>query len=238
LGQIEFFDANCRIARDNNAPANAPTDVEILLAEMDRIGIAGALAHASLSWLSTTPSRSSRLHFSCVLAPGEAASDALGWGAEAVRLLPNRYRYRFTLSDCGSLLSALQNARIPVFVDYESGHWTQPPANYDHIGEVCAAYPELPVVLCGAGIGEDKYLYGLFEKFSNFRIELSYYQVEGGIEAVCSRFGAARLLFGTGLPDFSPGSAMSYVSYARITERERRLIAADNLRALLPGALE
>ncbi len=47
------------------------------------------------------------------------------------------------------------------------------------------------------------------------------------------RFGAERLLFGTRLPYFTPGSAIGMLSYAGISEAERTRIAGDNLRNLL-----
>ena len=55
----------------------------------------------------------------------------------------------------------------------------------------------------------------------------------GWIEAFCRRFGAGRLLFGTGIPFWVPASVVSAVSYARISWDEKALIAGDNLRGLL-----
>ena len=235
MGTIEFFDSNCRTRFGSEASEKSPPDYDALLAEMDRVGIGEALVHTLSSARPDPRSRNPRLHISCVLTPGEPIPHLVSLGAKAVRFAPNRLHCQLTPRDCGTLLSELEAAHLPVFVDYESAHWTHPPANYDHIEQVCAAYPDLPVILCGVGIAADKHLYPLFERFSSFRIELSYYQVEGGIEAICSRFGAERLLFGTGMLDMSPASAMTYVSYARISEHQKRLIAGDNLRGLLAG---
>ena len=76
-------------------------------------------------------------------------------------------------------------------------------------------------------------MYPLFEKYAGFHIELSNYCGHRGIEELVRRFGAKRLLFGTRLPYFTPGSAIGMLGYADVSEAERKQIAGDNLRRLL-----
>jgi predicted TIM-barrel fold metal-dependent hydrolase len=67
-------------------------------------------------------------------------------------------------------------------------------------------------------------------------VEISGYQGLLAVEAVVKRFGAERLLFGTNLPTFNPGAAVTTVMYADIAEEDKSLIAAGNLRRLLESA--
>ncbi len=54
-----------------------------------------------------------------------------------------------------------------------------------------------------------------------------------GIEEICRRFGARRLLFGTGLPFTEAGPSIAQITYAEISDADKRSIAGDNLRKLL-----
>ena len=76
-------------------------------------------------------------------------------------------------------------------------------------------------------------MYPLFEKYKGLRIEAATYQVNFGIEEICRRFGAHRLLFGTGLPFTEAGPSIAQITYADVSDDDKRRIAGDNLRELL-----
>ena len=54
-----------------------------------------------------------------------------------------------------------------------------------------------------------------------------------GIERFVARFGAARLLFGSGLPESSPGGLIGYVMYSDISDDDKAAILAGNVETLL-----
>jgi predicted TIM-barrel fold metal-dependent hydrolase len=76
-------------------------------------------------------------------------------------------------------------------------------------------------------------LFPLLALFENLHIDISYYQVNDGIEVICEKFGAHHLLFGTGLPVFSPAAPISMLMYSRISMKEKKMIGCENLRKLL-----
>jgi predicted TIM-barrel fold metal-dependent hydrolase len=80
-------------------------------------------------------------------------------------------------------------------------------------------------------------LYPLLAKLPNLYIETAGLNVHHGIEDVCRRFGAERLLFGSGYPIRSMGGALLQTRSADIDESEREMIASGNLRRLL-GAVK
>lgn len=252
LSETIFFDASCCLGPDQFAAANAPLDAESLLKAMDRVGIAEALVYSSLAVIYSPITGNQaiieatngydRLHPCWVLVPEhtrELPEGAVAWmvgsGVRAARLMPNHHR--FSLSDwcSGTYLSDLAEAQVPTFIDYQINHWSSNAINYEAIEKLCSMHPTLPVILCGAGIADDRYIYPLLDRLPNLHLDLAYYQVEAGIEEICYRFGAERLLFATAMPKSTPGCSISYITYARISDDEKRLIAGDNLRNLLEG---
>lgn len=53
----------------------------------------------------------------------------------------------------------------------------------------------------------------------------------GFLEDFCCRYGPERLLYGSALPEFSPGPLLSYV-YSRADDEAKRLILGGNARKL------
>lgn len=151
-------------------------------------------------------------------------------GVKAVRLFPGVGDQNFSLAawNSGSLLSMLQEERVPVLMGLEQTDW-------NGIHDLCTEYPKLNIILTESDYRIDRNIYPLFEKFDNLYMEILGYKVSGGIEEICKRFGARRLIFGSGMPVFSGAGAMSMVNYARITDKEKRMIASENLESLIGG---
>ena len=57
--------------------------------------------------------------------------------------------------------------------------------------------------------------------------------VHNGIKEICSRYGAERVIFGSGAPENSVAAAVSLVRYSDISDEEEELIASGNLLKLL-----
>ena len=251
---MEHFDASCMLGRSAVRQPGAPTNAEELVGALRAVGIAEALVyHADaaeynpavgnerlLAEIANWP----ELHPCWVLGPhqtgelpppAEVVPALLEAGVRAVRLFPHDHRFRFRLWNIGSLLERLAAHRVPVWVDFGMGGWTDEFVDWEGLVEVCAALPALPVVLVRANIGSNRRLFPAMERFPNLLIETSYYTVHRGIELVAATFGVNRLLFGTGFPLRAPGSAITALAYALVSDDDRGRIAGGNLRALLQG---
>ena len=247
IKDLELFDANCMLGRIIAPKPEFPLSVEDLLDVMDGFEIREALVyHASSKEyhpadgnrvLLDQIAHCDRLHAMWVVMPSHTAEfpeetklveDMLAWGVKAARVFPHSDSHNFSLRHwvSGKLLRSLEIRRIPLFFDQEEVDW-------DTVHEVCETHPGLPLVLTNVNYRVNRFLYPLWERFANLHIEISSYCGHRAIEEIVDRFGAERLLFGTRLPYFTPGSAVGMLSYARIGEPDRKRIAGDNLRGLL-----
>jgi len=147
---------------------------------------------------------------------------------KAVRMYPAAHQYKTSAWNCRELFTALAANKIPLFIDLDQLAW-------DEIHQLLTDYPELNLILTGLNYIVDRNIYALFKKFTNLYIETIGYKVNNGIEEICGRFGAGRLIFGSGMPVFSGSAAVSMIRYARIGENEKRMIARGNLESLLEG---
>ena len=252
-----LFDCNCMLGRAPVRQPGAFFAVDGLLEEMDRLGIEQALVYSSIAQHYdpatgnrllleelAAAGRPERLHACWVLLPHathEMGVDSaevlvermLAAGVRAARLFPTQHRFSLSDWSAGPLLRALERHRVPVFIDFGNVHWSDRNTDWDALYHLLKAHARLPVVLVHEGIGSDRYLYPLMEAFPDLLLETSYYQPHRGIEAICRRFGHERLLFGTGMPVWAPGPAISMLAYADISDDARRAIGRENLRRLL-----
>ncbi len=242
---IAFIDSHCLIGRRAFREPGTLYKTEEFLREMEHHDIAGALVHHAFSVELYPPygndvlmqecGKSPRLfpcwallphHVNEMPPPEELAAQMLRQGVRAARILPRTHGFTpETLRACG-LLAALERAGILLIV---------PVAEMDlaALGALCEAHPLLPVLVTGVSWASDRQLFPLLERCANLRVETSCYQGHNSVEILARRFGAYRLIFGTGLPHMSPGAAKANVLYARVSEEEKRLIAGGNLLRLL-----
>lgn len=170
-------------------------------------------------------------HHTCEFPQPEKLRDQLREnGIRAVRMFPGVSDQNYSIDswNCGELFNMLQSCGIPLFIGLDQLAWHQ-------LYALHCEYPNLKVVLTDVHYRIDRNLYALLKQFGNLHVETYGYKVHHGIEELCSRFGAHRLIFGSSMPVFSGGSAVSMINYARISAREKRMIACDNLENLLGG---
>ena len=150
-------------------------------------------------------------------------------GVKAVRMFPGQWEQNFSLAEwnCRELFTVLQEYRIPVMLGLDSTDW-------DGFYDLLSSYPQLNVIMTEADYRIDRNLYSLLKKFDNLFIEIMGYKVHNGIEEICRRFGAHRLIFGSGMPVYS-GAVVCMVTYARISGEEKKQIASGNLEKLTGG---
>ncbi|MCK4655343.1 MAG: amidohydrolase family protein [Candidatus Cloacimonetes bacterium] len=158
--------------------------------------------------------------------PEELINVILEKGIRAVRIFPKTHKWSLSEWSAGVLLKILEKRSIPLFIDFEE-------TNFDQLNSVCSGHPNLPVVLTRAPFRLNRDIYALLSETSNLYIDTSFFQLYYGIEDVCEKFGANRLLFGSATPFFDPAPLIMVVKYARISKEEKAMIAGGNLMQLL-----
>ena len=167
-------------------------------------------------------------------APDFLVDNLLSQGVRFVRLFPGTAGHGFSLEPwcIDPLFEKLAEHRIPALIDFMLFRRDDP--DWGLIHTLCQRYPTLPIILAGQGIGRaSRSFYSLLQVCPNLYIELSKYTPFRGIEAICQRVDAKRLLYGSGLPQVAPGVSMTSITHASVSDEEKMLIASGNLERLL-----
>jgi predicted TIM-barrel fold metal-dependent hydrolase len=239
---MEYFDSNAMVGALGGGPEGVGLSPAALLDEMAHYGIANALVSstAAVEYNAREGNRAlareiepyPNLFPLYALTPEGGAFDAaaslLRDRPFAALLLPDRDHHNFSLAEwcAGPLLAGLEQRGIPVFL-------RTPLVNWQDVEAMLQAHPRLAVVLTHTGYRADRYIYPLVRRFSRLFIETCMYVGHRQLEEFARRFGAGRLLFGTNLPYYTPGAAVSVLAYTRLGDDERARVAGLNLRTLL-----
>jgi predicted TIM-barrel fold metal-dependent hydrolase len=158
---------------------------------------------------------------------GDALVEYLRDGqATAARLFPRDHNYGLGQTWCGDLFRTLAEAGVPVLLDLDQTSWPE-------IDEILSAHPGLHLIVLRVGYRIDRWVYPLFAKHAGLHLETAFYELHLAIEAVTERFGAERLIFGSGLPVWDAGGALTPILYADLPDEAKRQIAGETLRGLL-----
>lgn len=243
MSQFYFFDANAMLGRWPTEKL-AFYQVEDLVKRMDYVGIKKALVYHSLAQLYDPMSgnkilmeeiKNYRQLYGCwVLVPpftpeigtvDEIMAEMKENNIRAIRLCPKEHGFKLTPWNTGELLTALEQKRIPVLIDGDQ-------VELGNIQSLCETYPQLPVVLTRSGYRGIRMLYALLAQYENFYLEISSFLLYRGLEEVVEKFGAQRILFGTGMPIQDPAGAVTKLRYADIGEEAKEMITHQNLERL------
>lgn len=246
------MDCFCGIGPWNNRDRLLPYRSEDILALMDHFGIAQALVYSNMAarggWAPSANSiltemvrQEPRLLPAFTLAPHpyddspgpeDYASAMRQAGARAAWLWPTANRQTGGLWTwlLGDYLAMCCERRVPLFLNAEE-------IGFDDIHKLCLDFPELRLVLAGLGYGADAALFPLLRAHENVHVCLGHYYIPpGGPMRFLRHFPAERLLFGSGLPHFSPGGLIGHVMYAEISDEARDKILSGNMKRLLAEA--
>lgn len=246
---LEFFDCNCMIGSRGVYFKNTVYEKNGILNKMDFIGIKKALATSSFSYeynplygnkqiIKETKDEDKLLPVWAVLPnscneficeedlPREMKQNDVKF----VRMSPETERFSHSLNELvsGKLLSVLEECSIPILMDYDL-------SIYNEIVDMLSNHPNLKIIFLNTGYRINRYFYPLMENFKNVYVETSGFKQYMGIEGIVKTFGAERLIFGSGMPLFSTGSAVTMITHADIKSREKEMIAYKNLENLLEG---
>jgi len=250
---MEFVDCNCMLGKWKKNVGKCFYESRDLIAAMDKAGIAKSLVFGSFARYSEIRTGNNMLaekikgndrlipcavaipHHSGEFTPPEEFCRFLrDNNIKAVRVFPSFHGVSLYTWLWEDLFSELEKRRIPVFIDLTVQHWSEE-VNWDQIYNLCRTYSKLPIVMIRMGVKADRYIYYLLDKCGNLYMETSYYLVNNGIEKIVKSFGAKRLIFGTGMPVYSPNPPVAMVALSDIEPNDKEMIASRNLLDLLNG---
>lgn len=240
-----LVDINVLLGRHPRTRVGADT-VAGLLRQLDRVGIAEAVVGHTASWLHDPATGNrlltellgagpSRVRACWVVLPGgtgelpepdRLVGEALAAGVVAARAYPADHGWSLTAPDATPLLRALGAGGLPLLVDAEQTSWHD-------IAWCAAAHPELRLVVCQTGYRALRRIAAVLAGAGNVWIETSTLATHQGLEWLASRFGADRLVFGTGAPVRDPAEAVTRLLLSDVDEAAVRAIGGGTLRRLL-----
>ncbi len=245
---IELFDAQAGFGGAVKGET-AVVSAEQYVAEMARLDVAAALVRtwpddlsrdavaANEELLAACRARPSLLPCPALVPNGaynlpeekRQVDTAIGERAAAGCLRPKADQWLTDEWCCGRLLTAMQERRLPAYCS--ANHF-----DLSQVAEIAGRYPKLPILLAEVHYLQQRTLLPLLETFANVHLCLgTNYVVFGGLEMLVAKTGPERLLFGTGFPRTEPMTAVTQLTYARISDDAKRLIGAGNLKRLIGG---
>jgi len=146
----------------------------------------------------------------------------------AVKVYPGKGAYPFDKFYAGKLLEILNEFRIPLLVEWDE-------LNIPSLPEVTADFPDIPFILLFAGFRKSRMMYPLLEKRKNIFFDTSRFADYKILEEIVKLFGAERILFGSGMPCFNPGPAITLLCLADIPEIDKKQILSGNWKRMEGG---
>jgi len=219
----------------------------MLLAEMDRAGIARALVW-HIAQHDASPQAGNRLLADAIRPherligcwtvlpnqahefppPDELFALMRQARVAALRIFPTAHRFPANAVSLSDLLAAMVARRVPLFLSLRRG------ANWGLVYALLAEFPDLVCVVCDHGCwGEDRAFRPLLGRYAHVYVDTAQYLLDGGIESLVADYGAERLLFGSGFPESYHGGMMLALRHARIADEAKQAIAAGNLERIL-----
>ncbi len=233
MPQPALFDGCAMIGRRVYSRPEAISRPDEFLAEYEYFGISAALVHHV--WAARhDPDRGNRLLLDeiadrpalvpqWVVVPHgdgrmahaeELVPEMLERGVRAARIYPRTHGFPLTDDVSGPLLAALQDRRIPLFADVSE-------LSIGDAADLCGRHSSLQLVLCGVDWDCDRELLPALARSPNLHIETHAFFGHRAFERIAEQFGADRLIFGTGLPDWSPGAAVMMPRYEDLAFEDR-----------------
>lgn len=248
---MEFFDCNVSYGPSEVPPPSFSETPQALLDEMDFCGVQEALVrHAAQrddsplvgnELLAEEMGGYERLHGAwAVLPPQTGEQGGVDSFLDAMRehriqalwAYPAEHRFLMTRTALGSLYEVMVEKRIPLFLSVTESCGGL--SGWMLVEQVLAASAELTLVVTDHGSwGDDRLFRPLLESYGNLYVDTSRYELDGGLAALCRRYGPGRLLFGTGYPQMNMGGPLLTLASADISDSDREAVGGANLRRIL-----
>lgn len=245
MKKLEFFDCEASFGLRGFKRENMPTTKEEMLGAFDRYGIDCALMRYEFANNGSVKDGDMELcevikndlrlfpmwyvmphHTGEFPEPEELVALMKDNGVKAVAIQTASW----TVGEwsVGKLFDVLGKHKIPVLVPI-----SRISNGYNGLYELLKNHTDLRVILTGVGYTSLRDIYPLLSIFPNLYISTSTYKAYEGVEDTVERFGAERLVFGSGMPDLSGAASVALITYARISNDDKQKIASGNLKKLL-----
>lgn len=244
MKKTELFDCEASFGIGGYKRETTPVTKEEMLSKFDRYGIDSALMR--YEYASTGNARMGNLELCEVIkndarlfpvwyaiphhtgefpAPAELARLMTENGVKMISLPAGNW----TVAEwsCGELFNMLSEHKIPLLLPLSRV------GDFNAVHNILKAHKELRVILTGVGYTVMRDVYPLLSMFPNLYISTSLYRGFEGIEDTVERFGATRLVFGSGMPNVSGASSVALLTYARISDEDKALIGSGNIKRML-----
>lgn len=239
---MKLFDCYCGLGPMSVSPPRYAATAEELLDEMAWVGIDEALVvHNAVRpagpglcnpRIVEAVAGRGNLHPTWAILPPATGEQATGdeffrqmkaAGVWALYAFPAEHGYLLDDAGFGEAMERLVERRIPLLMR----------ANWPDVAGALRQWPKLRLLVVGQGPhGADRYFRPLIEKYPDFYIDTSTYLQDGGIEEFVGRYGAKRMLFGTGYPGNCIGGPVLRLQTAEIDQADMALIAHGNIERL------
>src|SRR5262249_27987119 len=94
-------------------------------------------------------------------------------------------------------------------------------------------HPDVKVILSDGHYSHHAVIWPLMRTLPNVTLELSRYDVAGGVRRLVEAFGAQRFVFGSAYPDLAPEPYLYYLHHSGLEDDALRAVCAENLERLL-----
>jgi hypothetical protein len=238
---VRVFDAHRLLGPLPNTPAGVTADG--LVAELDHLDI-DACAATSTAELFGDPAdpaarqaagtvAGARTLAVPVIVPAVAGAgwpvtvdDVLAASPPLVRACPVRHRFDPLGPVAARWWPRLAERGIPVAVDAAE-------CGLSVVAALAGAHPELRLLVLSPGYRELRRLGELLETFPGLHVETGTVVTAGGVEWLAGRYGAHRLVFGTGAPRWDDAGARFLLDHLDLPAADVAMIAAGSARALI-----
>lgn len=241
MKSASVFDGNVAVGDTVKQPSPLRDRVQ-LLAEMDRHGVERAIIYHANSHQPLVESTLIDVELE------EWRNDRLipQWTGWPTRISIERLRERHRSGDLtsvrvcagdhvlspfqpwlyGELLSWLSEIDVPVVVELTE-------IAPDVIVRTLQEFPRLRSILIGAHPTDSIFVPAMLRAVQGMHLELSRYEPLGGVEMLCSEFGASRLLYGSWYPRYAMGPMLHYLRAIDLSDADRRALLSGTLESLL-----
>lgn len=247
---MKFFDCNASFGTPMVPPIRYAETAQELLKEMDHYGIAEALVYhvrqcddspaVGNSILLDEVEGIDRLHGTLAILPtqtGELGTieSIIGLmrmkNIRALRAFPAEHKYSMSRTALGDFYDIMTERKIPLIVNIGESSGV---SGWHLIERILSDVPDLTLIVTEQGCwGQDRLFRPLIERYPNLYLDISRYELDGGIRDFVGKYGADRLLFGTAFPAWNPGGPVLMLTQADIANKEREMIASGNLERIL-----
>ncbi len=247
MSEIKFLDANCVIGRGRKAYPFSVTSKEEIKEELLRCNIEKAFCHHIIAQeydpvegnriLTEEIAEDSFYAPAYVMLPNHAedfmsnerfCAELQKNRVKLIKMFPAEQNFCFSVWNMEESLRFLSDIRMPLMLTCQQ-------IQLNDLYQILSAFPDLSVILSNPGYVMDRSLMQLMKLFPRLYIETSNYSTLDGIEYITKKFGASRLVFGSGAPMVSTGAAVAKILYAKISDDDKRQIASENLLHLTEG---